>query len=101
MRKGYRVFDPVPHFRPTAESLEPYIGPELRDRVPDLDQRKAPFTRGWAGEKLEPPYRHMFRLGGGRGEGWRSAKTRWLGEAEPRADPEHEFQTFMGSRFPT
>ena len=101
MRSGYRVYDTDTHFSATTESLEPYLGPELRARVPDLDQRKAPFTIGWAGERLEPPYRHMFRLGGGRGGGWRSAKTRWLGEAEPRADPEHEFQTFMGSRFPT
>jgi len=36
-----------------AESLEPYIGPELRARVPDLAERQADFRTGWAGEKLE------------------------------------------------
>jgi uncharacterized protein len=101
MRNGYRVFDTDTHFSAMAESLEPYIGPELRARLPDLDQRKAPFKRGWAGEPLEPPYRHLFRLGGESSGGWRAGQPRWLGEAQPRADTRREFQKFMGSRFPT
>lgn len=102
MRNGYRVFDADTHFNATAESLQPYIGPELRARIPDLDERKTPFTRGWAGEKLDPPYRHMFRLGRGEGAGgWGSGKPRWLSEAEPRADAQREFQKFMGREFPT
>jgi hypothetical protein len=93
MRQGYRVYDADAHFSATAESLEPYLGPELHARVPDLDQHKVPLMIGWPAEKLEPPYRHMFRLGG-RAGGWRSTNTRWLGEAAPRADAEHEFQRF-------
>ncbi|MEA2639682.1 MAG: uncharacterized protein QOF51_1076 [Chloroflexota bacterium] len=100
MRDGYRVFDCDTHVTPMAETLDPYLGPELRARVPDLEQRKVEFKTGWAGEKLEPPYRHMYRLGGqGRG-GWGNGKPRYLGEAETR-ESDRDFQTFMGSRFPT
>src|SRR5205823_90841 len=98
---GYRVFDTDTHFNATYESLEPYIGPDLRAKLPDLEQAKSPFTRGWAGEKLEPPYRHLMRFNSGNRGGWGGGKSRWLGEAEPRSDAERDFQQFMGDRFPT
>src|SRR5438477_535257 len=65
MRDGYKVFDCDTHVTPMAETLDPYLGPELRARVPDLEQRKVEFKTGWAGEKLEPPYRHTYRMRGG------------------------------------
>lgn len=101
MRNGYKVFDADTHFSPMAESIDPYLSPELRARVPDLEERKVEFKTGWAGEKLEPPFRHSYRLGRGGGGGWGSGKPRWLGEAEPRENAQREFQKFMGSRFPT
>ncbi len=101
MRNGYKVFDADTHFSPMAESIEPYLGPELRSRVPDLEERKVEFKTGWAGEKLEPPFRHSFRLGGGAGGGWGSGNPRWLGESGPRENAQRAFQKFMGSSFPT
>lgn len=62
MRHGYRIYDADTHVHAMAESLDPYLGPELRARVPDLDRSRAPFRIGWAGEKLEEPFRHTFRF---------------------------------------
>jgi uncharacterized protein len=98
MRNGYKVFDCDTHFNPTAETIQPYIGPALRERVPDLDERQVEFKTGWAGEKFEPPFRHMYRFG--RHQGWGGDKPRVLGEAEPRG-LDRQFQTFMGTVFPT
>jgi uncharacterized protein len=100
VRSGYRVFDADTHVHATAESLEPFLSSELRARLPDLDTFKSPFKTGWAGEKLEPPYRHLFRFGGGRA-GWGGNQNRILGEAGPREGAEREFQHFMGQVFPT
>lgn len=99
MRNGYRVYDADTHIMPSAETLEPYLDPKIRERVPDLDERKVPIRIGLAGEVRQEPYRHMFRLGSG-GGGWGSNKPRILGEAAPR-DVERHFQQFMGSKFPT
>src|SRR5438309_1045786 len=86
--------------QPMAEAIEPYLTKELRERVPDLEAHKVEFKTGWAGEKLEPPYRHMFSFRG-RGGGWGGGKPRVLGEAGPRENAEREFQNFMGRKFPT
>ena len=43
MRNGFKVFDTDTHFSPMAETIEPYLGPDLRARVPDLDERKVEF----------------------------------------------------------
>jgi predicted TIM-barrel fold metal-dependent hydrolase len=82
-----------------AESLDPYLGPELRARVPDLQERAVPFRTGWAGEKLQEPFRHIYRFE--RRGGWGGGKPRILGEAGPRENAEREFQHFMGRVFPT
>jgi len=82
-----------------VESVEQYLSPELRERIGDLEQYKSPFKTGWAGEKLEPPFRHLFRFG--RGGGWGGGQNRILGEAGPREGAEREFQHFMGEVFPT
>src|SRR5438132_684149 len=86
--------------QPMAEAIEPYLTKELRERVPDLEARKVEFKTGWAGEKLEPPFRHMFSFRP-RGGGWGGGKPRVLGEAGPRENAEREFQKFMGRKFPT
>jgi predicted TIM-barrel fold metal-dependent hydrolase len=99
MRNGQRVYDADTHVTATAETLQQYIGPELRTRVPDLDEHRREFRIGWAGEKLEPPFRHLYSFAH-RG-GWGAAKPRVLGEAGPREGAEREFQKFMGRKFPT
>ncbi len=99
MRNGYRIYDADTHVHATAESLERYLTRELRERVPDLEARKSPFRTGWAGEKLEPPYRHLFRFE--RRGGWGGGAPRVLGEAGPREGATREFQHFMGRVFPT
>ena len=43
MRNGYRIYDADTHVHAMAESLDPYLGPELRARVPDLQERAVPF----------------------------------------------------------
>jgi uncharacterized protein len=99
MRSGYKIYDADTHIQPSAETLEQYLDSTIRERVPDLEQRKVPIRIGLAGEVRQEPYRHMYRFGSG-GGGWGSGKPRILGEAEPR-DIERHFQQFMGSRFPT
>lgn len=98
MRDGLKIYDSDTHLAPSAETLEPYLDPETRQRVPEWASCKVPFRIGWAGEKLEPPFRHRYRFK--KREGWRE-ELRVLGEAAPRAQTEHVFPTFMGKRFPT
>ena len=95
MRSGYRIFDADTHFHPTVESLEPYLGAELRAR----DLKTAEFKTGWAGEEMSAPYHHLYRLN--EVGGWGTNKARHLGEAGPRENEERRFQHFMGYRFPT
>jgi predicted TIM-barrel fold metal-dependent hydrolase len=99
MRNGQRIFDADTHVHPTAETLEPYLGPELRARVPGLASYRVPFKTGWAGEEFEPPYRHLYRFE--RRAGWGGGRPRVLGEAGPQAGEDRRFQRFMGARFPT
>jgi len=98
MRDGFKVFDTDTHMRPSAESIAPYLAPIVRERIPDLEDHRVEIKVGMAGEVRVLPYRHWYRFG--RGDGWGSGTPRVLGEAEPRKE-DREFQTFMGSRFPT
>jgi predicted TIM-barrel fold metal-dependent hydrolase len=99
VRNGYRVFDADTHVHATAESLERYLSSRVRELVPELDSFRSPFRTGWAGEKLEPPFRHLYRFE--RRGGWGGGQNRILGEAGPREGAEREFQHFMGEVFPT
>src|SRR4051812_36679713 len=99
MRNGFRVYDSDTHVDPSAETLEPYLDRDLRERVPDLDRYRVPVRTGLAGEVREEPYRHNFRFR--RSLGWAGDAPRMLGEAEPREGAHRRFQKFMGSRFPT
>lgn len=98
MRDGFKIYDSDTHLAPSAETLEGYFDPALRQRLAEWPNCKVPFRIGWAGEKLEPPFRHRYRFK--TRDGWRE-KLRILGEAGPREQVEHHFPTFMGSRFPT
>jgi uncharacterized protein len=98
MRDGYKIFDSDTHIAPMAETLEPYFDASTRQRVADWEQFKVPFRIGWAGEILQPPYRHRYQFK--KRSGWRD-ELRILGEAGPRESIEHHFPRFMGSRFPT
>ena len=102
MRNGYKVYDADTHVSASAEVLEPYLSARVRELVPDLDERKSPIRIGLAGEERKEPYRHMYRLGRGGGEGgWGGSAPRILGEAAPRENAQRRFQHFMGTRFPT
>ena len=98
MRNGFKIYDSDTHLSPSAETLEPYLDPSMRKLLPEWQSYKVPFRIGWAGEKLEPPYRHRYRFKT-RG-GWRE-ELRILGEAGPREKIEPHFPKFMGGRFPT
>ena len=99
MRNGHRVYDSDTHLAPMAETLEPYFDSASRRRLPEWEEFKVPFRIGWAGEILEPPFRHQYRFS--RGGGWGAGQLRILGEAGPRENAASHFQQFMGSRFPT
>jgi predicted TIM-barrel fold metal-dependent hydrolase len=101
MKNGFKVFDTDTHIAPSAESLEPYISPRVRELIPDLDERKVPIKTGLAGEVRQEPYRHHYRLGDGESGGWANSAVRVLGEAGPREGVTRRFQTFMGTRHPT
>ncbi|MCY4447223.1 MAG: amidohydrolase family protein [Chloroflexi bacterium] len=97
MRNGYRIFDADTHFHASAETLEPFLDPMLRDMKDELQTRE--FRTGWAGEEMPEPYTHLYRLGQERG--WGEAPPRVLGEAGPRPNAQRHFQNFQGFTFPT
>ena len=99
MRHGFKIFDSDTHLNPMAETLEPYFDPAMRKRLPEWESCKVPFRVGWAGEILQPPYRHRYQFK--KRAGWREERLRVLGEAGPREHIEPHFPKFMGSRFPT
>jgi len=99
MRHGTRFFDADTHIHPSAETLEQYLDPELRELVPDREQYRVPIRIGLAGEIRQEPYRHWYRFS--HGEGWGGGAPRILGEAAAREGAERRFQKFMGARFPT
>ena len=99
MRSGFKVFDSDTHLTPMAETLAPYFDAGMRQRLPEWEEFKVPFRVGWAGEILEPPFKHQYRFQ--RTGGWGGAQLRVLGEAGPRENAESHFQQFMGARFPT
>ncbi|HEX9445486.1 MAG TPA: amidohydrolase family protein [Candidatus Binatia bacterium] len=98
MRNGYKIFDSDTHIAPMAETLEPYLDAGMRRRLPEWERFKVPFRVGWAGERLQPPYRHRYQFT--KRAGWREG-LRILGEAGPRESVEQHFPKFMGTRFPT
>ena len=98
MRQRFKIFDSDTHLSPNAETLEPYFDANMRKRLPEWENCKVPFRVGWAGEILEPPYRHRYQFT--KRSGWRQ-KLRILGEAGPREQVERHHPKFMGSRFPT
>ena len=98
MRQRFKIFDSDTHLSPNAETLEPYFEANIRKRLPEWENCKVPFRVGWAGEILEPPYRHRYQFA--KRSGWRQ-KLRILGEADPREQVGRHHPKFMGSRFPT
>ena len=69
MRDGFKIFDSDTHLNPMAETLEPYFDATMRARLPEWESCKVPFRVGWAGEILEPPYRHRYQFK--KRAGWR------------------------------
>ena len=69
MRDGFKIFDSDTHLNPLAETLEPYFDAAMLKRLPEWASCKVPFRTGWAGEILEPPYRHRYQFK--KRAGWR------------------------------
>lgn len=98
MRNGYKIFDSDTHIAPMAETLEPYFESSISNRLTTWEQFKVPFRIGWAGEILQPPYRHRYQFK--KRAGWRD-ELRILGQAGAGEHIEPHFPKFMGTRFPT
>ncbi len=99
MRNGKRIYDTDTHGGPCTELLDPYLGPAIRELVPDLENYKSPIKTGWAGEVREAPYKHFY--GFGRNAGWGKGQVRVLGQAGPAEGAERHWQKFMGAKFPS
>src|SRR5262245_54008840 len=97
MRNGVKVYDCDTHLRPTAETIIPYLDPELRE--PAAHWNKVPVRIGMAGERYPAPHRHYFRFR--RNEGWNKDSMRMLGQASAPTNGEREFQKFMGDKLPS
>src|SRR6266571_4372531 len=57
MRDGFKIWDTDTHTRPSLETLEPFYGPSLRERLPELEQYKRVQTRDTEGMV---PGRHTY-----------------------------------------
>ncbi|ETX08078.1 MAG: hypothetical protein ETSY2_07485 [Candidatus Entotheonella gemina] len=100
MRNGIKVYDTDTHLVPPAEVLTPYLASTIQEWIPNLSDYQSPIRRSSAGETLQPPYWHRYRMGSGFGVGWGSDVPRMLGEAEPQAGAERRPQKFMGTQWP-
>ena len=97
MADRQKVYDADTHFQASAESIIPYLSKAMQERLPEFEM--SPVRLGRAGQTLQPPYRHWFRLGD-RAGGWGSNKPRRLGNAGPVEGDERGFQQFMGEKYP-
>ena len=97
MADRQKVYDADTHFQASAESIIPHLSKAMQERLPEFEM--SPVRLGRAGQVLEPPYRHWFRLGD-RAGGWGSNKPRRLGNAGPVEGDERGFQQFMGEKYP-
>ena len=97
MADRQKVYDADTHFQASAESIIPHLSKAMQERLPEFEM--SPVRLGRAGQVLQPPYRHWFRLGD-RAGGWGSNKPRRLGNAGPVEGDERGFQQFMGEKFP-
>jgi hypothetical protein len=69
MRHGFKIFDSDTHLSPSAETLEPHFDIAMRERCLSGRELQGSFRVGWAGEILQPPYRHRYPFKKRRG--WR------------------------------
>lgn len=99
MRNGFKVYDADTHVQPWAETISTYLGPRVRELVPDLEEHRSEIRIGLAAEVREPPYKHWYRFSGE--GGWGSGKPRKLGDAEADPNAKRHFQKFMGEKHPT
>ena len=97
MADRLKVYDADTHFQASAESIIPFLSKAMQERLPEFEM--SPVRLGRAGQTLQPPYRHWFRLGD-RAGGWGSNKPRRLGNAGPVEGDERGFQQFMGEKYP-
>lgn len=94
MRNGYKIYDTDTHIAPSIETLTNYLDPEIRLRLPELEQYKRLVTFEASGQSIDNPTRHVFRPGVVRYQ-------RILGDAGPPEKPVVNYGKFQGSRHPS
>ena len=100
MRNGYKVYDTDTHIGATAETLDKYLSPRIRELVPDLSEKLVAVKTHVSGADRPEP-KHLYRLGNaGRVGGWGSDVPRVLGEPEPRETAKRAYGKFQGDKWP-
>lgn len=94
MRNGYKVYDSDTHIQPSLETIEPYLDPDIRARLPELEQYLVSVTYESSGLAIENPTRHVVRPGVVR-------YRRILGQAGPPEKPVTNYGKFQGTRHPS
>jgi predicted TIM-barrel fold metal-dependent hydrolase len=98
MINGQKVFDADTHIHPSLEALKPYLDPEFRKRMPELEQYKVGARSDQTTTPREDPSRHHYALG-------LTPFRRVLGQAEPAEAPKdgHQrlhFGSYSGAKLP-
>jgi hypothetical protein len=55
MKNGFKVWDSDTHVEPSAEVIDKYLDPGFRNRLPELQQFRAPIRAGAPGSTPGPP----------------------------------------------
>jgi len=100
VRQGHAVYDTDTHIEASAETLEEFLSPRLRQLLPERQQYWVPRrTRGYDNIREQ---RHSYRFARpAYSGGWGEDAPRYLGEAGPRQDARRQESKFQGSRYPT
>ena len=95
MRDGIRVYDVDTHIGASAETIDKFLSPRVRELIPDLDKYRVPRgTQGYGGLRER---RHAYRFGRSGGGGWGSDVPRYLGEALPRQGESRRDSKYQGT----
>lgn len=98
MLNGHKVFDADTHIHPTVETLEQYLDPEFRSRLPELEQYKVGARSDQTTTPREDPSKHHYAVS-------LSPYKRYLGDAAPRETPVDahsrlHFGEYTGAKLP-
>ncbi len=98
MLNGQKIFDADTHIHPSVESLERYVDPEFRARMPELEQYMVGARSDQSTTPREDPSRHHYAVS-------LSPYKRYLGDAAPREAPKDahsrlHFGEYTGAKLP-